>query len=108
MGYQARYVQLGDHTVSEEPWDGGENWHMFDISTHQSNRQYCHPGRIEVAVSTDGEGWLSRGRIEHNDLFQIHMCYSSRTGGDDQRFFVVADGLQSHGAGRPCIERRYG
>jgi hypothetical protein len=40
------------------------------ISTHQPNRQYSHPGRIEVAVSTDGEAWLSGGRIEHNDLWQ--------------------------------------
>jgi len=40
------------------------------ISTHQPNRQYCHPRHIDVAVSTDGEGWLSGGRIEHNDLWR--------------------------------------
>jgi len=32
LGYQVRYVQLGDHTVSEVSWDGGESWHMFDSS----------------------------------------------------------------------------
>ena len=32
LGYQARYVQLGDHTVSEVSWDDGRSWHMFDSS----------------------------------------------------------------------------
>ena len=32
MGWKARYVQLGDHTVSECSWDGGKTWHMFDSS----------------------------------------------------------------------------
>ncbi|MBZ0258376.1 hypothetical protein K8I31_20075, partial [bacterium] len=32
MGWKARYVQLGDHTVCETSWDGGETWHMFDAS----------------------------------------------------------------------------
>ena len=32
LGYQARYVQLGDHTVSEVSWDEGKNWHMSDSS----------------------------------------------------------------------------
>ncbi len=32
LGYKARYIQLGDHTVSEVSWDGGETWHLFDSS----------------------------------------------------------------------------
>lgn len=32
MGWQAHYVQLGDHTVCETSWDGSRNWHMFDSS----------------------------------------------------------------------------
>ncbi len=32
LGYEARYVQLGDHTVSEVSWDAGTTWHMFDSS----------------------------------------------------------------------------
>lgn len=32
MGWQAHYVQLGDHTVCETSWDGGKTWHMFDAS----------------------------------------------------------------------------
>ena len=32
LGYQGRYIQLGDHTVSEVSWDGGESWHLFDSS----------------------------------------------------------------------------
>ena len=32
LGYQARYIQLGDHTVSEVSWDDGATWHLFDSS----------------------------------------------------------------------------
>ncbi len=40
------------------------------MSTHQPNAEYCHPGRIDVAISTDGETWLPGGTIDHNDLWQ--------------------------------------
>ena len=40
------------------------------VSTHQPNEKYCHPGRIDVAVSTRGKIWLSAGKIEHNNLWQ--------------------------------------
>jgi len=40
------------------------------ISTHQPNGQYCHPERIDAAVSLDGDAWLSGGTIQHNDLWQ--------------------------------------
>lgn len=32
LGYKARYIQLGDHTVSEVSWDDGATWHLFDSS----------------------------------------------------------------------------
>jgi hypothetical protein len=45
MGWKARYVQLGDHTVSECSWDGGKTGHMFDSSMSF----YCFNDRGEVA-----------------------------------------------------------
>jgi hypothetical protein len=45
LGWKARYVQLGDHTVCECSWDGGKTWHMFDNSTSI----YCFNDRGEVA-----------------------------------------------------------
>ena len=45
MGWKARYVQLGDHTVCECSWDGGKRWHMFDSSMSF----YCFNDRGEVA-----------------------------------------------------------
>lgn len=32
LGYRGRYIQLGDHTVSEVSWDDGRSWHLFDSS----------------------------------------------------------------------------
>ncbi len=32
LGYAGRYIQLGDHTVSEVSWDDGATWHLFDSS----------------------------------------------------------------------------
>ena len=32
LGYRARYIQLGDHTVSEVSWDDGKSWHLLDSS----------------------------------------------------------------------------
>ena len=45
LGWQAHYVQLGDHTVSEASWDGGKTWHMFD----NSMSFYCFNDAGEVA-----------------------------------------------------------
>lgn len=58
MGWQAHYVQLGDHTVSECSWDGGRTWHMFDASTSF----YCFNDRGEVA---------SVREIEENPRFYL-------------------------------------
>ena len=58
MGWQARYVQLGDHTVSECSWDGGKTWHMFDSSMSF----YCFNDQGEVA---------SVREIEQNPRFYL-------------------------------------
>lgn len=38
LGYQTRYIQLGDHTVSEVSWDQGRTWHLFDSSMQRLQR----------------------------------------------------------------------
>jgi len=43
--WQARYVQLSDHTVMEMSWDDGASWHMFDASMVV----YCRNNEGEVA-----------------------------------------------------------
>ncbi len=58
MGWQAHYVQLGDHTVSECSWDDGKTWHMFDASMSF----YCFNDRGEVA---------SVREIEENPRFYL-------------------------------------
>ena len=58
MGWKARYVQLGDHTVSECSWDGGKTWHMFDSSMSF----YCFNDQGEVA---------SVRQIEQNPRFYL-------------------------------------
>jgi hypothetical protein len=51
MGWKVRYVQLGDHTVSETSWDGGATWHMFDASMSF----YCFNDAGQVASVTEIE-----------------------------------------------------
>ncbi len=51
MGWKARYVQLGDHTVCECSWDGGTTWHMFDSSMSI----YVFNDRGQVASTTEIE-----------------------------------------------------
>ena len=51
LGWKARYVQLGDHTVSECSWDGGATWHMFD----DSMSFYCFNDAGQVASVTEIE-----------------------------------------------------
>lgn len=51
MGWKARYVQLGDHTVCETSWDGGKTWHMFDASMSF----YCFNDAGQVASVTEIE-----------------------------------------------------
>jgi hypothetical protein len=47
------------------------------VSTHQPNDRYCHPARIEVAVSEDGNDWRTIGRIQHDDLFRPPADYEA-------------------------------
>ena len=77
MGWKARYVQLGDHTVSECSWDGGRSWHMFDSSMSF----YCFNDRGDVA---------SVREIEKNSRFYLENfapeCGTNPVRGpDDQR-----------------------
>lgn len=58
LGWKAHYVQLGDHTVSECSWDGGQTWHMFDSSMSF----YCFNDQGEVA---------SVREIERNPRFYL-------------------------------------
>ena len=44
LGFHGRYIQLGDHTVSEVSWDEGKTWHLFDSS--MSMFCYNHKGRV--------------------------------------------------------------
>lgn len=73
LGYQARYVQLGDHTVSEVSWGGGTTWHMFDSSmsffcyNDQGIVASCeeikepHAGRFSGGVSEPGYYYYCHG-----------------------------------------------
>jgi len=51
LGWKARYIQLGDHTVCECSWDGGKTWHMFD----DSMSFYCYNDQGEIASTRDIE-----------------------------------------------------
>ena len=72
LGYQARYVQLGDHTVSEVSWDGGRSWHMFDSS--MSVFCYNHAGQVasceEIKEAHGCE--LSGGKDEPGHYYLYH------------------------------------
>ncbi len=74
LGYQARYVQLGDHTVSEVSWDGGKTWHLFDSSMSI----YCfnHEGQVascdEIKEAHACE--LSGGKSEPGHYYLYHYA----------------------------------
>lgn len=72
LGYQARYVQLGDHTVSQVSWDGGKSWHLFDSS--MSIFCYNHQGQIasceEIKEAHGCE--LSGGKVEPGHYYFYH------------------------------------
>ncbi len=56
------------------------------VSTHQPNADYCHPGRIDVAVSVDGRNWRSAGTIRHNDLFNPPTDYEPWEHDDNPKY----------------------
>jgi len=74
LGFQARYIQLGDHTVSEVSWDGGQTWHLFDSSMSV----YCfnHAGEVasceEIQQSHACE--LSGGKSEPGHYYLYHSA----------------------------------
>ncbi|MGO9202936.1 MAG: discoidin domain-containing protein [Limisphaerales bacterium] len=72
LGYQARYVQLADHTVSQVSWDNGKNWHLFDSS--MSFFCYNHAEQIasceEIKEAHGCE--LSGGRVEPGHYYLYH------------------------------------
>jgi len=74
LGYRARYIQLGDHTVSEVSWDGGRTWHLFDSSMSI----YCfnHAGEVascrEIQEAHACE--LSGGRSEPGHYYFYHYA----------------------------------
>jgi hypothetical protein len=74
LGYRGRYVQLGDHTVSEVSWDDGQNWHMFDSSmsffclNHDGQVASCQEIKEAHACS------LSDGRSEPGHYYLYHYA----------------------------------
>jgi hypothetical protein len=72
LGYQARYVQLGDHTVSQVSWDEGKTWHLFDSS--MSIFCYNHEGQVasceEIQEAHACE--LSGGKAEPGHYYLYH------------------------------------
>ena len=87
LGYQARYIQLGDHTVSDVSWDGGNSWHLFDSS--MSFFCYNHAGEVascqEIKESHACE--LSGGKSEPGHYYLYHgapQC-TSHLGADGWR-----------------------
>jgi hypothetical protein len=39
------------------------------IATHQPDASWCHPARIDVALSTDGSTWTEAGSASHDDVW---------------------------------------
>ena len=72
LGFQARYIQLGDHTVSEVSWNGGQSWHLFDSS--MSFYCYNHEGQVascdEIKQAHGCE--LSGGKVEPGHFYLYH------------------------------------
>ncbi len=74
LGYQARYVQLGDHTVSEVSWDQGQTWHMFDSS--MSIYCYDHQGQVASCdqIKEAHACELSGGKSEPGHYYLYHYA----------------------------------
>jgi hypothetical protein len=72
LGYQARYVQLADHTVSQVSWDEGRTWHMLDSS--MSFFCYNHEGQIANCQEIkEAHGCsLSGGKVEPGHYYFYH------------------------------------
>lgn len=74
LGYNARYIQLGDHTVSEVSWDQGKTWHLFDSS--MSVFCFNHAGQVascqEIQEAHACE--LSGGKSEPGHYYLYHYA----------------------------------
>jgi len=74
LGYRARYIQLGDHTVSEVSWDDGKTWHLFDSS--MSFYGFNHSGEVasceEIKEAHACE--LSGGKNEPGHYYFYHYA----------------------------------
>lgn len=88
LGYKARYIQLGDHTVSEVSWDDGATWHLFDSSMSF----FCYNDRGIVAsceeIKASRAGEFSGGVSEPGYYYYYHgapQCISHR-GRDGWRY----------------------
>ena len=88
LGYMARYIQLGDHTVSEVSWDDGATWHLFDSSMGF----FCYNVRVVVAsceeIKAPHAGEFSGGVSEPGYYYFYHgapQCISHR-GKDGWRY----------------------
>ncbi len=88
LGYKARYIQLGDHTVSEVSWDDGATWHLFDSS--MSFFCYNHKGEVASCEEIKAAHGCERsgGKKEPGHFYLYHgapQC-TSHTGPDGWRF----------------------
>ena len=79
LGYKARYVQLGDHTVSEVSWDDGRTWHLFDCS--MSFFCYDHEGRVAGCqqIKEAHACGLSGGKSEPGHYYFYHGAPQCRS-----------------------------
>jgi hypothetical protein len=87
MGYPVRYVELGDHTVSEVFYGGA--WHMFD--TAMSFCCYNHRGQIASCedIKASGSCELSRGKVEPGHVYLYH--YSPECGTNPKGWRCASD-----------------
>jgi hypothetical protein len=79
LGYQGRYIQLGDHTVSEVSWDDGQSWHLFDSS--MSFFCYNHAGQVASCeeIKAAHACKLSGGRSEPGHYYFYHGAPQCRS-----------------------------
>lgn len=74
LGFKGRYIQLGDHTVSEASWDDGKTWHLFDSS--MSFYGFNHEGQVascdEIRSAAACE--LSGGKSEPGHFYFYHYA----------------------------------
>lgn len=91
LGYKARYIQLGDHTVSEVSWNDGRTWHLFDSS--MSFFCYNHKGAVascEEIKAAHGCA-LSGGVVEPGHFYLYHGAPQCRSHNGSEGWRCAAD-----------------